>query len=98
MGFEFKMPEVSFTVKWPDGEIEKCYSPSTVILNFLEVGKSYPVQDFVKLSNDGLELASQRVMEKYGFRCTSADSQISRIMTAAKSFKPEETVTCICMK
>ena len=92
------MPEVIFKIKWPSGDIESCYSPSTSILNYLEAGKSYSVEDFVSLSSKALEIASQRVMERYGFRCTSAESQVSKILTTAKSFGAKETVTCLSME
>lgn len=92
------MPEVIFIIKWPSGDIESCYSPSTSILNYLEAGKSYSVEDFVNLSSKALEIASQRVMEKYGFRCTSAESQVSKILSTAKSFGAKETVACLSME
>ena len=37
------MPEVLFKVRWPDGAIETCYSPSTVIRDFYAGGRSYPL-------------------------------------------------------
>ena len=94
----YPMPEVIFKIKWPSGDIECCYSPSTSILNYLEAGKSYSVEDFVSLSSKALEIASQKVMEKYGFRCTSAENQASKILATAKSFEAKETVTCLSME
>ena len=29
------MPEMSFDISWPDGSIERCYSPSLVIKDHL---------------------------------------------------------------
>lgn len=92
------MPEVIFTVKWPDGNVENCYSPSTIINDYLKVGEDYRLCDFVEKSSQALELASERVMKKYGFRCTSAENQISKILVSAKSFKPDDTVSCLAMK
>ena len=57
------MPEVMFKVKWPDGKIDDCYSPSTVISDYLKEGESYSVKDFVELSSQALNLASERVSD-----------------------------------
>jgi uncharacterized repeat protein (TIGR04042 family) len=92
------MPEVIFTVKWPDGQTEDCYSPSTIIADFIEEGVDYSLNDFVEKSGRALELASDRVMKKYGFRCTSAEEQISKIIEKSKSFKSEDKVSCLGMK
>jgi len=32
------MPEIYFRVRWPHGEIQRCYSPSTVIEEFSSSG------------------------------------------------------------
>ena len=64
-----------FKVKWPDGRIDDCYSPSTVIFDYLKEGESYNVKDFVELSSQALNLASDRVFKKFGFR----DSHLLRI-------------------
>lgn len=92
------MPEVIFTIKWPDGSTEDCYSPSTIISDYISEGEDYPLSEFVQKSSRALELASERVMKKYGFRCTSAEDQISKIVVASKIFKPDDTVSCIGMK
>ena len=92
------MPEVIFTIKWPDGSTEDCYSPSTIISDYISEGEDYPLSEFVQKSSRALELASERVMKKYGFRCTSAEDQISKIVVAYKVFKPDDIVSCIGMK
>ena len=58
----------------------------------------YSLNDFVEKSGRALELASDRVMKKYGFRCTSAEEQISKIIEKSKSFKSEDKVSCLGMK
>jgi uncharacterized repeat protein (TIGR04042 family) len=92
------MPEVMFKVKWPDGRIDDCYSPSTVISDYLKEGKSYSVKDFVELSSQALNLASERVFKKYGFRCTSAEAQLSKILAIAKTFTPDQSVDCLSLE
>jgi uncharacterized repeat protein (TIGR04042 family) len=80
------MPEMRFTVRWPDGSAESCYSPSLVIREHMAVGESYPVADFVGRSRTALEIASERVREKYGFACSSALDQLARIEERAADF------------
>jgi len=92
------MPEVIFKVRWPDGKVEDCYSPSTVIFDFLKEGESYRLNDFVDLSTKALNLASERVFKKYGFRCTSADNQLAKILATADSFTQNQSVDCLSLE
>lgn len=89
------MPETRFTVCWPDGQVDECYSPSTVVSEFLEPNTSYPLEDFLARCRIALERASLRVEAKFGFRCTSADAQLSEIERKASSFATPANVTCI---
>lgn len=89
------MPEVLFKIKWPDGKIEDCYSPSTIIFDYLKEGESYNLKDFIERSSNALNLASERVLKKYGFRCTSAEAQLSKILANAQTFKPDQNVDCL---
>ena len=92
------MPEVLFKIKWPDGKIEDCYSPSTIIFDYLKEGESYNLKDFIERSSNALNLASERVMKKYGFRCTSAEAQLSKILANAQTFTPDQNVDCLSFK
>lgn len=78
------MPEMHFHVRWPDGRREACYSPSLVVKDFLSPGESYAVDEFVEKTRTALNIASERVREKYGFSCSSALDQLARIEAAAK--------------
>lgn len=80
------MPEMRFTVRWPDGSLDECYSPSTVIKDYLEVGGQYSVAEFLGRSRTALTLASERVRAKYGFACSSAMDQLGRIESKAAGF------------
>jgi uncharacterized repeat protein (TIGR04042 family) len=80
------MPEMHFRIRWPDGTTENCYSPSLVIKDFLSVGASYPLSEFLARSRTALEIASERVREKYGWSCSRAQAQLKRIEAAAKVF------------
>ena len=87
------MPEMRFHVLWPDGRREACYSPSLVVKDFLAPGESYALDDFVEKARTALNIASERVREKYGFACSSAMDQLARIESAAKRQEPGGHVT-----
>ncbi|MFF4118102.1 MSMEG_0570 family nitrogen starvation response protein [Streptomyces sp. NPDC001714] len=78
------MPEMYFDVRWPDGDIQRCYSPSTVIEDYFEVGAEYEVADFLERSRTALGIAGERVREKFGFSCTGASGQLERIEETAR--------------
>ena len=80
------MPEMHFRVRWPDGAVETCYSPSLVIKDFLQPGASYPLADFLARSRTALRIASDRVEAKYGFPCSRALGQLARIEGACVRF------------
>jgi uncharacterized repeat protein (TIGR04042 family) len=78
------MPEVHFRIRWPDGGIDTCYSPSTVIKDFFVVGQPYPLDEFLQRSRSGLEAASERVRALYGMSCSRALGQLAAIEAKAK--------------
>jgi uncharacterized repeat protein (TIGR04042 family) len=80
------MPEMRFLIRWPDGTAEACYSPSLVVRDFLAPGESYPLADFVTRCRTALDIASERVERKYGYRCSRAAAQLARIETGAAGF------------
>lgn len=80
------MPEMLFQIRWPDGAIEQCYSPSLVIRDYLTVGETYRVPEFLQRCRTALTIASARVMEKYGFACSRAMAQLARLEAAAGRF------------
>ncbi len=80
------MPEMRFLIRWPDGRAEACYSPSLVVKDYLSPGERYPLAEFVKRSRTALDIAAERVRAKYGFRCSRAIAQQTRIETEAASF------------
>lgn len=80
------MPEMSFVVQWPDGREQHCYSPSLVMHDYLEAGAHYPVPEFVKRTSEALTVASDRVLAKFGMRCTSAAQQMDEILDAGAAY------------
>ncbi len=93
------MPEVHFTIRWPDGSEETCYSPSTAIARHLAADVCYPLPDFLARARAGLGEASDRVAEKYGFACSSALDQLARIEARAATFAPDAgDVLCLSLR
>jgi uncharacterized repeat protein (TIGR04042 family) len=80
------VPEMRFSIRWPDGVVERCYSPSRAIQEFFAPGQSYPLADFVERSRTALNIAGDRVEAKYGYRCSRAAAQLKRIEAAAETF------------
>lgn len=75
-----------FRVRWPDGETQRCYSPSLVIKDYFAPGESYELADFVRRSREALAIASERVRQKYGYGCGHAAAQLEQIEATAARF------------
>ncbi|XSG83246.1 MAG: MSMEG_0570 family nitrogen starvation response protein [Methyloligella sp. ZOD6] len=90
------MPEVHFTVRWPDGTQERCYSPSTAIKRHFSAGETYPLADFLTRAREGLSEASDRVAAKYGYACSSAMDQLARIEARATLYRDREDASVAC--
>jgi uncharacterized repeat protein (TIGR04042 family) len=84
------MPEMHFRVEWPNGRVDRCYSPSYVVEDHLVVGETYRVEDFVARARTALEIGSERVRAKYGFACSSAIDQLRAIEETAAALNPSE--------
>ena len=80
------MPEMRFRVRWPDGVAESCYSPSLVIKEHLRAGASYATDEFLARWRIALNIASDRVKEKYGHACSLALGQLARIEESCAKF------------
>lgn len=83
------MPEMHFTVRWPDGQEQTCYSPSLVVQDYLSPGQRYPLPDFLERTQRALSIASERVAAKYGFACSRAMDQWSAIASQADAFRAQ---------
>jgi uncharacterized repeat protein (TIGR04042 family) len=87
------MPELHFTIRWPDGAAETCYSPSTIIRDHFVPGTRYPMPAFLDLSRIALTAASDRVRAIYGAPCSLALGQLARIeVTAARYATSTEVI------
>jgi len=91
------MPEMTFTVSWPDGSITDCYSPSLVMHDYISTDSDYPLPDFVDRITAALDLASDRVRAKFGFACTSAMAQRDEITAKAQAFPVATSVRVLRM-
>ena len=89
------MPEMHFTIRWPDGEEARCYSPSLIVREYLEVGRDYPVHEFLGKSREMLNIASERVKAKYGYYCSAAMDQLASIEETAGRFPGSAQVTVV---
>ncbi|MET0240736.1 MAG: MSMEG_0570 family nitrogen starvation response protein [Sphingobium sp.] len=80
------MPEMRFRVRWPDGRLEDCYSPLTIITQHLEPGVPYPLAEFVAKARADLTAANERVRGRFGMGCAQAINQMLAIEEAAGAF------------
>lgn len=80
------MPEIIFTVRWPDQTQTECYSPSTIVKDYFLAGQSYPLAEFVALSRTALNSASERVRARHGHSCSLALGQLTQIERYAQQF------------
>ncbi|GLT10835.1 hypothetical protein GCM10007928_30670 [Sulfitobacter porphyrae] len=91
------MPEMHWTLRWPDGSEERCYSPSSVITELFTPGQSYPMPEFLQRARIAMERASNRVRRKYGFACTSAMAQLDRIEQRVADFEGQTDAQVTCL-
>jgi uncharacterized repeat protein (TIGR04042 family) len=91
------MPVTHFRVRWPDGVEANCYSPSSVVSDFFAPGEHYPLDKFVERSREALQIASERVRQKYGYACSAAMDQLAQIERDAQRFAdmPDSVVTVL---
>lgn len=92
------MPEMTVTVRWPDGRVAECYSPSLVMHDHLEPGATYRVDEFTRRSTTALTEASERVRAKFGFYCTASAASLERIRQTASGFEADGLVEVIDMQ
>lgn len=92
------MPEMTFDVQWPDGRVQRCYSPSLVMHDYLSAGSDYTVAEFLDRSATALHEANERVRAKFGFACTSAAWTNEEIASSANEFPSNATVRVVAMQ
>lgn len=83
------MPAVYFSVRWPDGKEQQCYSPSTVINDYYRAGDTMSLAEFSERAHTALTKASDRVAERYGYACSSAADQLKEIQRQVSRFEDQ---------
>jgi uncharacterized repeat protein (TIGR04042 family) len=89
---------MTFDVQWPDGRVQRCYSPSLVMHDYLSTGTDYTVADFLDRSSHALHAASERVRAKFGFACSSAAWTEEEISSTATEFPSNATIRIVGMR
>ena len=85
------MPSVNFTVKWPNGQQDSFYSPSTIVYDYFKKGQQLQGQDFLTQAEIALHAASERVRARYGFARSSALDTLNRIQVKAQNIALQPT-------
>lgn len=80
------MPEMTFRVRWPDGDVEDCYSPSTIVTEHFDPGTDYALADFHARAQAALEAANARVRARFGMGCAQAINQLAEIDRRVAAF------------
>ncbi|MGE7991023.1 MSMEG_0570 family nitrogen starvation response protein [Pseudomonas sp. NPDC089554] len=90
------MPAVNIRLRWPDGQETDTYSPSTTVHEYFAVGQSYPLEHFMRLAENALNAASERVREVKGFYCSSAMDSLGGLRIRARQYPdPQQCVTVL---
>lgn len=89
------MPETLFRVRWPDGTVEQCYSPSSVVSEHLTSSQNYAIADFMARARTALTKASDRVEQIYGYPCSLAKGQLATLEARQADFPDKAIVTCL---
>ena len=86
------MPALNFEIEWPNGEIMECYSPSTIVLRHFQAGDIFTIDELTTVVQVAFEMASDRVEERFGFRCAAAAEQRAKILRRAECFESSQSV------
>lgn len=81
------MPAINFSIRWPDGSEESCYSPSTIVRQHFKPGDTMPLNEFISIAEVAMDAASERVKETYGYFCSSALDQLALIKGKAAQYE-----------
>jgi putative flavoprotein involved in K+ transport len=87
------MPEIEFTLRWPDGRSQRCISPSRSIEKAIVTGARYPVGEFQRRARAALEAGQSRLREIRGFGCSAAVQLVDELDTTAAAFAGDDLVT-----
>ncbi len=86
------MPEVHVRLRWPDGVVQRVYSPSLVVTERFTEGEAYDAADLVPRLGEALGEASERVRAAYGFPCSRAAASWRQVQERAAAGGPGDVV------
>ena len=86
------MAEVRVHYHWPNGVESSSYAPSNVVRKHVEADRAYTVTDFTQRMLTALDLASDRVRQHFGHRCSIADRDAQRLREEASVFDAQASV------
>lgn len=89
------MPVTYINIVWPDNQKDRIYSPSSVIEEYFHSGELLSIEKFLIKSKEGLKEASERVRQKFGYACTSAQAESDRISEKCQEFDNSKSVKII---
>jgi uncharacterized repeat protein (TIGR04042 family) len=92
------VPEATFTVRWPDGAVEDCYSPSLVVHDHLVPGDRYPVADFERRVVEAMRIASDRVRARYGSPCGRAAATAALVRARCADLPADAAVEVVAIR
>ncbi|OYV36390.1 MAG: hypothetical protein B7Z80_15700 [Rhodospirillales bacterium 20-64-7] len=93
------MPEVIFTLRWPDGSETANYSPSSVVQSFFSAGEVLALEDFLQRARCAMAQASDRVRQKYGMPCARAAATLAELEARGQAFidRPGARITVLAL-
>ena len=86
------MPETTFTLRFPDDRVLRCYSPSLVVHEHLPPGTVQTVAEVLRRTRAALGIANDRVQARYGFPCSIAAASLQAVEAAAARYTPTDVV------
>jgi uncharacterized repeat protein (TIGR04042 family) len=89
------MPEVHLKIEWPGEKPDEIYSPSTVINQYFITGEQLTLTDFESKVTEALNMASQRVYQRFGYECTSAMTELDRVKNLISGISDKTTLVKI---
>ncbi|WP_010179480.1 MSMEG_0570 family nitrogen starvation response protein [Aquimarina agarilytica] len=92
------MPVTYVNIEWPDNKTDQVYSPSSIVEDYFSSGQEITVEEFLSTCNTALNEASERVRQKYGYACTSAQAESHRINELCQTYEHSKKVKIVSIK
>jgi uncharacterized repeat protein (TIGR04042 family) len=92
------MPVTYVYIEWPDNKTDKVYSPSSVIKEYFRPEEYLSIEEFLATCIEGLKAADERVLQKFGYACTSAMAESQRINSICQNYDISKKVKIISIE